>query len=101
MTRFRLSLVAAALAGFALVAAPGASFAKSKTTTATTQASGSAVFPDKVDAKYSKLSTGKAREKTCLDQYHANKAKGANGGMKWIQKGGGYYSACLKHLKGA
>lgn len=37
---------------------------------------------------------------TCLDQYHANKAGGGNGGLKWIQKGGGYYSECNKRLKG-
>ena len=44
---------------------------------------------------------GKARMHTCLDQYNANKATNANGGMKWIQKGGGYYSECTKKLKGA
>jgi hypothetical protein len=38
---------------------------------------------------------------TCLDQYHANKAGTGNGGLKWIQKGGGYYSECNKRLKGA
>ena len=28
---------------------------------------------------------------TCVDQYNANKATNGNGGLKWIQKGGGYY----------
>ena len=37
---------------------------------------------------------------TCVDQYNANKASNANGGLKWIQKGGGYYSECNKRLKG-
>jgi hypothetical protein len=37
---------------------------------------------------------------TCLDQYRANKANNGNGGLKWIQKGGGYYSQCNKALKG-
>jgi len=37
---------------------------------------------------------------TCLDQYRANKATGGNGGLTWIQKGGGYYSECNKRLKG-
>jgi len=64
-------------------------------------ASGSAVFPSAVSPKYSKESEGKARMETCLDQYHANKANNANGGLKWIQKGGGYYSECNKRLKGA
>ena len=34
-------------------------------------------------------------------QYKANKVNNMNGGLKWIQKGGGYYSMCNKHLKGA
>ena len=51
--------------------------------------------------KYSKETAGKARMHTCVDQYNANKATNGNGGMKWIQKGGGYYSECSKKLKGA
>jgi len=60
-----------------------------------------AVFPSAIDPKYSKESAGKGRMHTCVDQYNANKATNANGGMKWIQKGGGYYSECNKRLKGA
>jgi hypothetical protein len=63
--------------------------------------SGPAVYPSAVDPKYSKETAGKARMHTCVDQYKANKAANANGGMKWIQKGGGYYSECSKKLKGA
>jgi hypothetical protein len=63
--------------------------------------SGPAVFPNAVDPKYSKETDGKARMHSCLDQYNANKAGNGNGGMKWIQKGGGYYSECTKKLKGA
>jgi len=62
--------------------------------------SGPAVFPSAVDPKYSKESAGKARMHTCVDQYNANKAANANGGMKWIERGGGYYSECNKKLKG-
>ncbi len=62
--------------------------------------SGPAVFPSAVDAKYSKESAGKARMHTCVDQYNANKATNGNGGMKWIEKGGGYYSQCNAKLKG-
>ena len=36
---------------------------------------------------------------TCLEQYIANKETNGNGGMKWIEKGGGYYLACNKDLK--
>ena len=63
-------------------------------------ATGNAIFPNAVAPKYSKESEGKARMHTCLDQYNANKASNANGGLNWIQKGGGYYSECNKRLKG-
>jgi hypothetical protein len=63
--------------------------------------SGPAVYPSAVDSKYSKETAGKARMHTCVNQYNANKAGNANGGLKWIQKGGGYYSECTKKLKGA
>jgi len=66
----------------------------------TPAAAGTAVFPSAVDSKYSKESAGKARMETCLDQYKANKTSNGNGGLKWIQKGGGYYSECNKRLKG-
>jgi hypothetical protein len=62
---------------------------------------GNAVFPSRVAAKYAQDSPGKQRMETCLDQYRANKATNANGGLKWIEKGGGYYSECNKRLKGA
>ncbi|MFY9836567.1 MAG: hypothetical protein WAK55_08860, partial [Xanthobacteraceae bacterium] len=61
---------------------------------------GNAVFPNTVSSKYANESAGKARMHTCLDQYRANKANNGNAGLKWIQRGGGYYSECNKHLKG-
>jgi hypothetical protein len=57
------------------------------------------VFPTAVSAKYSGETPAKARMHTCLDQYHADKANGALGGLKWLQKGGGYYSLCNAGLK--
>lgn len=80
-----------------------ASSSKSKRiyNTAPAGASTDAVFPSTVSPKYSGKSAGKARMLTCLDQYQANKAGNQNGRLKWIQKGGGYYSMCNKHLKGA
>src|ERR1041385_4260442 len=60
-----------------------------------------AVFPNAVDSKYSNERPGRARRKTCLDQYKTNKATNANGGLRWLQRGGGYYSQCVKKLKGA
>jgi hypothetical protein len=61
---------------------------------------GPAIFPNAIDPKYAKESAGKGRMHTCVDQYNANKATNGNGGLKWIEKGGGYYSECNKHLKG-
>ena len=84
---------------------PPAAEAKPKAAPAATGApagpSGPAIFPIGVNPKYSQESAGKARMHTCVDQYNANKATNANGGLKWIQKGGGYYSECNKRLKGA
>jgi hypothetical protein len=68
---------------------------------APTLPTGPAIFPNAVDAKYAKETAGKARLHTCVDQYNANKTTNGNGGMKWIEKGGGYYSECNKKLKGA
>jgi sporulation related protein len=58
------------------------------------------VLPIAISPKYSTENDGEARMHTCLDQYIANKASNGNGGMKWIDKGGGYYSECNKKLKG-
>jgi hypothetical protein len=94
----------AAAAPAAAPAAPKAAEAKPKKEAAPAAApaapAGPAMYPSAVDAKYSKESAGKARMHTCVDQYNANKASNGNGGMKWIEKGGGYYSECNKKLKG-
>ncbi|WP_035980880.1 hypothetical protein [Bradyrhizobium sp. STM 3843] len=100
---------ATAAAPAAAPAAPAAPAAEAKPAKQATKeaapaapaAVGNAVFPSAVDQKYSKETAGKARMHTCVDQYNANKATNANGGLKWIQKGGGYYSECTKRLKGA
>ncbi len=87
--------------GAEATAAPAPAAAQPTTTTrAAPVAVGNAVFPSAVDPRYSNRSAGKARMETCLDQYRANKANNANGGLKWIQRGGGYYSECVKRLKG-
>jgi hypothetical protein len=91
-------------------AAPAAAPPPAATTTAKKEApaaapapmpTGNAVFPNAVDPKYAKETPGKARMHTCVDQYHANQASNGNGGLKWIQNCGGYWSECNKHLKGA
>ena len=81
--------------------APAPAAKEAKKEAAPAAPAGPAVFPSAVDPKYSKESEGKARMHTCVDQYNANKTANGNGGLKWIQKGGGYYSECTKKLKGA
>jgi len=61
---------------------------------------GPAAYPSAVDAKYAKEPAARARLHTCSDQWKANKAANTTGGMKWIQKGGGFWSECNKKLKG-
>jgi hypothetical protein len=60
--------------------------------------SGSTLFPKSIAKKYASESGGRARMHTCLDQYRANKADSRNGGLRWTEKGGGYYSECNKRL---
>lgn len=66
----------------------------------TTVAPSGVKFPSAVDTKYSSETPGKARFHTCVDAYNANKAANSLNGLKWIQKGGGYYSLCNTKLKG-
>ena len=56
-------------------------------------------FPSAIAAKYKSESAGKGRMHTCVDAYHANKDANTLNGLKWIQKGGGYYSLCNAALK--
>ncbi len=97
---FRKAECAASTSDAAAKPAPASTVATTATPAAVA-AAGPAKFPTAVDAKYAKEKPGKARLKTCADQYRANKAANGNGGLKWIEKGGGYYSQCSKRLKGS
>jgi hypothetical protein len=60
-----------------------------------------AVFPTTISPKYENdKDLDKARTKTCADQFTANKAANANGGLVWVEKDGGYYAECVIRLKG-
>jgi hypothetical protein len=59
-----------------------------------------AVFPTAVDPKYIHELGPLGRLRTCADQFTANKATNSNGGMKWIDRSGGYYLQCSRRLKG-
>jgi hypothetical protein len=60
---------------------------------------GPVTFPSAIDPKYSKEKASQARMHTCADQWKANKAANTTGGMRWIEKGGGFWSECNKKLK--
>ena len=100
IARFAMIAAIAALCVCGASGAPAATKAKEPAKSEPAPAATNAVFPTAVSAKYSKETAGKAQMHTCLDQYNANKATNANGGLNWIQKGGGYYSECNKRLKG-
>ncbi|MGH6763131.1 MAG: antifreeze protein [Phyllobacterium sp.] len=65
----------------------------------TTRAPRGVSFPRGVASKFSSETPAKARMHTCLEQYYVNKQSDSLGGLKWIQKGGGYYSLCNARLK--
>jgi hypothetical protein len=94
---------AAAPAATTAAAAPKAAEAKSSTpkSEAAAAPASPAVYPGAVDSKYSKEPAHRGRLHTCADQWKANKASNATGGLRWIQKGGGYWSECNKKLKGS
>ena len=95
-----MSATPATPAASAATTASAATAAKPMAAAPAPATSGTATFPNAVDPKYSSLTAGKARMHTCVDQYKVNKTANANGGLRWIQKGGGYYSECNKKLKG-
>jgi hypothetical protein len=97
---FRKAKCADDAAPAAAAPAPAPAAPAARGTTARTAAPASnAVFPRSIDRKYSAETPSKQRMKTCLDQYNANKANGGNADLKWIQKGGGYYSQCNARMK--
>jgi hypothetical protein len=85
------------------VAAPAARAmapaAKPATAPAAPVAAGDAMFPPAVSSKYATETPARARMHTCRDQYNVNKTTRSNGGLRWIQTGGGYYSQCNARLK--
>ena len=98
---FRKAKCGADAADDETVPAPDEASYTNEPETPTTTAPHGVKFPRAISSKYSSESQGKARMHTCLDQYYANKESNSLGGLKWIQKGGGFYSLCNSKLKGA
>ncbi|MGE0239341.1 MAG: hypothetical protein AB7S59_11535 [Parvibaculaceae bacterium] len=96
---FRKAKCSADAADDDTVPAPDEASYTNEPETPTAQAPRGVKFPRGIASKYSNESEGRARMHTCLDQYYANKENNALGGLKWIQKGGGFYSLCNARLK--
>lgn len=60
---------------------------------------GPASFPSAINPKFAQEPPAKGRLHTCAEQWKANKEANTTGGLRWIQKGGGYWSECNKRLK--
>lgn len=58
----------------------------------------SVTFPNTIDGKFASEKPARQRMKTCLEAYHTNKKANTLSGLRWIQKGGGYYSICNTRL---
>ena len=56
-------------------------------------------FPTVISKKYASETPAKGRMHTCLEVYYANKDANTLKGLRWIQKGGGFYSLCNAKLK--
>jgi murein DD-endopeptidase MepM/ murein hydrolase activator NlpD len=97
---FRKSECGASASDDDSVPAPSEASYTSEPAKPTTVAPKGVTFPTAISAKYASETPGKGRMHTCLDQYYALKDANALGGLKWIQKGGGFYSLCNAKLKG-
>ena len=58
------------------------------------------IFPVSLAGEFSGQKPWEARMRTCLKSYREAKKAGTLYGVKWVEKGGGYYSECNKRLKG-
>ncbi len=97
--RAGLAAAAATSGTGAMKAQPAAASAASAPPVNPTMAGPLPTFPAAVPAKFAELRPAQARQKACSEQYQANKAQNANGGLRWLEKGGGYWSLCNKRLK--
>ncbi len=60
-----------------------------------------ALLPAALDPKFAAEKPSLARLHTCSAAYRASKKAGTLNGLRWIQKGGGFYSLCTRKLKAA
>jgi len=56
-------------------------------------------FPAALAGEFRDQKPWQARMRTCLKSYHEAKKAGTLYGVKWVEKGGGYYSLCSAKLR--
>lgn len=66
-----------------------------------TEAARRLVFPAALAGEFGDKKPWEARMRTCLKSYREAKKAGALYGVKWVEKGGGYYSLCSAKLREA
>ncbi|MGX5803266.1 hypothetical protein ACWGS9_18700 [Bradyrhizobium sp. Arg314] len=96
---FRKSECGAAAADDDTVPAPTEATYTSEPEKPTAVAPKGVSFPKAISPKFATETPAKGRMHTCLEQYYANKDANTLNGLKWIQKGGGFYSLCNAKLK--
>ncbi|MFA6156583.1 hypothetical protein [Mesorhizobium sp.] len=96
---FRKAECGASAAEDETVPAPSEAKYKSEPAKPTAPAPKGVTFPTAISAKFASETPAKGRMHTCLEQYYINKDANTLGGLKWIQKGGGFYSLCNAKLK--
>lgn len=80
-------------------AEPAAAIKAAPVSDAAAGAAGLPDFPSAIDPRYASEKPARARLHTCSNAYHAAKKAGTLHGLRWIQKGGGFYSLCNRALK--
>jgi hypothetical protein len=96
---FRKAECGASAAEDETVPAPSEAKYKSEPAKPTAPAPKGVTFPTAISSKFAGETPAKGRMHTCLEQYYINKDANTLGGLKWIQKGGGFYSLCNAKLK--
>lgn len=88
--------------GAPVAAMAGSAPAKAASATpATTTVAAPVDLPSAIDPKFASEKPARARLHTCAESYRAHKKAGTLNGLKWLQKGGGFYSLCNRKLKAA
>lgn len=102
-TAFRAQRCAGSAGGAQALAAEGAkpAAAPDKAVPLASTAAIDALLPVAPDPKFAREKPSLQRLHTCSQAYRAAKKEGKLQGLRWIERGGGFYSLCTAKLKAA